>query len=58
LTVFFIGLLGIPVVLAGLLCFVVGVVVALVWIQLASASLYLAVSEEKSKDLKRQPDKE
>ncbi|MCW7071183.1 MAG: hypothetical protein OCU12_02455 [Methanophagales archaeon] len=53
MTVFFIGLLGIPVVLAGLLCFVVGVVVALVWIQLASASLYLRFALPRSKRRKK-----
>ncbi|MFQ5525174.1 MAG: hypothetical protein ACE5GX_02825 [Thermoanaerobaculia bacterium] len=42
--VFLIGLLAIPIFIAGLVCLVVGVIVSIMWIKLASASLYLAVS--------------
>jgi uncharacterized membrane protein len=43
-TVFLIGLLAIPICIAGLLCLGVGIIVALMWIQLTVASLYHAVS--------------
>lgn len=43
-TVFFIGLLAIPIVIAGAICFGVGIIVAVMWISLALASLYHAVS--------------
>jgi len=42
--VFFVGLMGIPIVIAGLLCFIVGVIISGMWIMLAFASLYHAVS--------------
>ncbi len=42
--VFLIGLLSIPVGIAGLLCFGVGIFVAMMWVSLAFASLYHAVS--------------
>jgi uncharacterized membrane protein len=42
--VFSIGLLAIPIGLAGLICFFVGIVISIMWISLAFASLYLAVS--------------
>ena len=42
--VFLIGLLAIPIFIAGLACFFVGVIVSIMWIKLASASLYHAVS--------------
>ncbi len=42
--VFLIALLGIPIVFAGLLCCVVGVIPAAMWTNLAAASLYHAVS--------------
>ncbi len=41
--VFLIGLLGIPIAIAGLICFGVGVIVSIMWISLATASLYHAV---------------
>ena len=41
---FFIGLLAILVSIAGLICFGVGIIVAIMWISLAFASLYYAVS--------------
>jgi len=42
--VFFIGLLAIPISIAGLICFGVGIIVSIMWIRLAFASLYHAVS--------------
>jgi len=42
--VFLIGLLAIPISFAGLICFGVGIIVSLMWIRLAFASLYHAVS--------------
>ena len=42
--VFFIGLLAIPIGIAGLICFGVGIIVSIMWIILAFASLYHAVS--------------
>lgn len=42
--VFFIGLLSIPIAFAGLICFGVGVIVSIMWIHLAFASLYHAVA--------------
>jgi uncharacterized membrane protein len=42
--VFLIGLLGIPIVIAGLICLVVGVIISIMWISLAIASLYHSVS--------------
>ncbi len=43
--VFLIGLLGIPIGIAGSICFGVGIVIAIIWIYLAIASLYHAVSK-------------
>lgn len=42
--VFLIGLLGIPIAIAGLICLGVGVIIAGMWIYLALASLYHSVS--------------
>ena len=42
--VFLIGLLGIPISIAGLICFGVGIIVSIMWISLAIASLYHSVS--------------
>jgi len=42
--VFLIGLLAIPIIIAGLICFGVGVIVSAMWIRLAFASLYHSVS--------------
>ena len=42
--VFLIGLLAIPISIAGLICFGIGIIFALMWIRLAFASLYHAVS--------------
>jgi uncharacterized membrane protein len=45
--VFLIALLGIPIVIAGFICLGVGIIIAIMWIQMASASLYYAVSKER-----------
>jgi len=42
--VFFIGLLAIPISIAGLLCFGIGIILSSMWITMAFASLYHAVS--------------
>ena len=42
--VFLIGLLAVPISIAGLICLVVGIIPAIMWITAASASLYHAVS--------------
>jgi uncharacterized membrane protein len=42
--VFFIGLLAIPICIAGLLCFIVGIIISIMLVGLAFASLYHAVS--------------
>ena len=42
--VFLTGLLAIPIAIAGLICFGVGIIPAVMWIRLAFASLYHAVS--------------
>jgi uncharacterized membrane protein len=44
--VFLIWLLAIPIAIAGLICLVVGIIPAIMWIQAAMASLYHAVSGE------------
>jgi len=43
-TVFLIGLLAIPICIAGLICFIVGIIPAVMWIRLTFASLYHSVS--------------
>jgi len=43
-TVFLIGLLAIPISIVGLICFVVGIIPAIMWITATFASLYHAVS--------------
>ena len=42
--VFLIGLLAIPISIAGLICFGVGIIVAIMWIRLTFASLYHSVT--------------
>ncbi|MFC1962154.1 hypothetical protein ACFLWN_03825 [Chloroflexota bacterium] len=42
--VFFIGLLAIPIGIAGLICFGVGVIISIMWVSLTLASLYHAVN--------------
>ena len=55
--VFLIGLLAIPIGIAGLICFGVGVIISIMWITLAFASLYhaVAISEEVSGQVKVAP---
>jgi uncharacterized membrane protein len=49
-SIFFMGLLALAVIIAGLICFGVGVIPAYMWVRSAFASMYFAVSElEKSK---------
>jgi uncharacterized membrane protein len=45
--VFLIALIAIPLYIAGLICFVVGVIVAIMWVKLAFASLYYSVSNSR-----------
>lgn len=42
--VFLIGLLGLPIIIAGYICLIIGVIPATMWISAAYASLYYAVS--------------
>ena len=42
--VFLIGLLAIPIGIAGLICFGIGIIISIMWINMALASLYHAVS--------------
>ncbi len=42
--VFLIGLLAIPIIIAGFICFFFGVIISIMWIYMAIASLYHAVS--------------
>ena len=55
--IFLIGLLAIPILIAGLICFGVGVIISIMWITLAFASLYhaVAMSEEASSQVKVTP---
>jgi uncharacterized membrane protein len=49
-TIFFMGLLALAIIIAGLICFGVGVIPAYMWVRCAFASMYFAVSElEKSR---------
>jgi uncharacterized membrane protein len=45
--IFLIALIAIPLYIAGLICFVVGVIVAIMWVKLAFASLYYSVSSSR-----------
>lgn len=44
-SIFIMGLLGVPILMAGLLCFGVGVIPAVIWIRSGFAAMYLAVSQ-------------
>lgn len=46
LTVFLIGLVAIPIAIAGLIVLGVGIIPAIMWIELAFASLYHAVASK------------
>ncbi len=56
--VFLIGLLAIPIIIAGLICLIMGVIISFMWITLALGSLYHAVvmSGEASGQVKVVPD--
>ncbi len=43
--IFLMGLLAIPIGIAGLICFGVGIIPAIMWIRCAFASMYFAVCE-------------
>jgi uncharacterized membrane protein len=43
--IFLMGLLAIPIAIAGLICLIVGIIPAVMWIESAFASLYYAVSQ-------------
>ncbi len=47
--VFFIGLLSIPIVIVGLVLFIIGIIPAIMWVSLTFASLYHAVDLSKAK---------
>ena len=49
--IFGMGLLVIPIVIGGLLCFIVGIVFSIIWISAAFASMYHAVDLEEMKEL-------
>ena len=44
--VFYVGVLAIPICIAGLICLGVGIIVSIMWVRLAFASLYDAISSE------------
>ena len=48
LEVFAIGLLAIPIGFAGLICFIVGIIISIMWVTAAFASLYHAVSSSET----------
>ena len=54
--VFLIGLLSIPIVIAGLVCLVVGVIISFMWISMAIASLYHAVDISRAAPTQRLPE--
>lgn len=49
--IFGMGLLVIPIVIGGLICFIVGIVFSIIWISTAFASMYHAVDLEEKKQL-------
>ncbi len=49
--VFLIGLLAIPIFLAGFICLIVGVIISFMWVNMALASLYHAVSKQRESQL-------
>jgi uncharacterized membrane protein len=49
--IFGMGLLAIPIFIGGLLCFIVGVVFAIIWISAAFAAMYHAVDLEEQQQL-------
>ena len=49
--IFGMGLLVIPIIIAGLLCFIVGIIFAIIWISAAFAAMYHAVDLEDQKKM-------
>jgi len=49
LKIFLMGLLAIPISIAGLICLFVGVIPAVIWIRCAFASMYYAVCKQGEK---------
>ena len=49
--IFGMGLLVIPIIIAGLLCFIFGIIFALIWVSMAFASMYYAIDLEEQKNL-------
>tara|TARA_A100000171_G_scaffold39753_1_gene39636 strand:+ start:1303 stop:2034 length:732 start_codon:yes stop_codon:yes gene_type:complete len=49
--IFGMGLLVIPIVIGGLICFIVGIVFSIIWISAAFASMYHAIDLEEMKEL-------
>jgi len=43
--IFLIGLIAIPLVIAGLICFLVGIIPVIMWVRCAFATMYYAVSK-------------
>jgi hypothetical protein len=42
--IFLMGLLAIPIIIGGLICLVIGIIPAFIWVSIASVSMYYAVS--------------
>ena len=53
--IFGMGLLAIPIVIGGLLCFIVGIIFAIIWISAAFAAMYHAVDLEEQQQLNGYP---
>ncbi len=54
--IFLMGLMAVPIIIAGLICLGIGVIPAVMWIRCAFASMYFAVSE--SEEVKAENEKE
>ena len=53
--IFGMGLLAIPIVIGGLICFIVGIIFAIIWISAAFAAMYHAVDLEEQQQLNGYP---
>lgn len=53
-TIFFIGLLAIPIVIMGIILLVVGIIPAIIWVEGASAAIYHAVDQEYFKEAEKE----
>ena len=53
-TIFLLGLLAVPLVIAGLLCMGVGVIPVIIWVHCAFAAMYFAVSKLEEEKQKKQ----